>query len=161
MRLRMLVLALIFSGSLVAHADVIYTFLASNDEPVFAGTYSFHEPAILTSDTTVPITAVKTTNPLLEDIVVDPMDSSCPNAHIPIRVGPLASCFELDFTNGDIEIVFFRVPLTSLGDYGGPAGGGDFSITSTDATVPEPQSLVLLTTGMLAAFGLARRRLRS
>jgi len=152
MRIRILTVILaVVSLSLPASADVIYTFSASAFGA--SGTYSFLEPSILTTATTIPASAmfnVTQTGGVLTSFFIDPVTGSTPSQCISLS----SPCAAVDWTQGAATIIAaqgYAVPLTSLGTYTG-------NPTITIANTPEPSAFALLGTGLLGIASFIRRR---
>ena len=139
---------------LAAHADT-YTYTFTVSGATFAqydGTSTWTESALLTSETTVPLSAITTTVSTLTDIVIDPTSGACPSFSL-----TAASCVQEDLTGGQWSYFHFASALTLPGTY--TTGVGTLTIVDDSTATPEPSSLVLLGTGLFGLAAMGRKRL--
>ena len=152
--------AALLSASLAAHADVIYSFVGSQE--AYPGTtFTIDSPDFLTySSTPVPVTAgshliaAQGTDP---DEVIDFGQITAVgffSGNTVVYAGPVSYGFSDPFPlspDGIYDITLGEHVVGTLTISGSPA------VTPVAAT-PEPSSLALLGTGLLGVVGVMRKR---
>ena len=146
-------LVTVLSTSICAHGDTIYTFTITGVPglPSLIGTYTFHEPSILMSETTIIGANIVSSGAVVKDIVIDPLSNVCPLVAFVNDV----SCLQIDFAAGQSNVQGSAAPLIATGTYIGAAN----MLEITQTAVPEPSSLALFGIGILGLFNIGRRRM--
>ncbi len=161
----LLLTALVVLSSRIVHADELYTLTINLTVSTAAfedGTYTFQEPSLLTSPTTIT-TGITNTGHDVQDIIIDPTGGSCP--FVSLTVDPLLymGCEEVDFPTGMFGGLLSTLPFTKEGTYIEDLSAthlGNITLTITPvASTPEPSTITLLGSGILCLAGLVRRRL--
>ena len=161
----LLLTALVVLSSRIVHADELYTLVIDVTVSTAAfedGIYTFQEPSLLTSPTTIT-TGITNTGPnAVQDIIIDPTGGACPFVSLTFDPSIYKGCEEVDFANGRIGGYLSLVPFTKEGTpyvelFISPGTGIRLNITPV-ASTPEPSTIALLGTGILSLGGLVRRR---
>ena len=120
------------------------------------GSFSFVEPAILSTDTLIPAGSLLTyTDARLSQVEVDPTVPTCMgNTAI-----SFSSCMGVLFGSSGGGFGFYKTPFTSPGTYTNLFA--TLTITDIPVTVPEPGTLSLLSLGIVGAGSVFRRLRRS
>ena len=159
MRIHSLVGAAALLSASLAHADIVYSFQGSNAAGNNAIDFSFTEPSLLTTTTTIQAADL--------DVTVEP-SATCSVSSFTIT-GPDSSSVELTISLSGTGAGYDCLsdgtnvlgPLNADGVYSNGAPIPQIvTITGSPAlsTTPEPSSFALLGTGLLGVAGVVRKR---
>lgn len=153
----LLVLILLTGLSKAGHADT-FLYSATYDLFIQVGSFSFTEPAILSTDTIIPVESLLThtnTPGTVTQVEINPTAATCTGMTFG---APFTSCLGVYFSDSSTEVQPFITPFTKPGTYSmGETNGATLTITDISATVPEPGTLSLLSLGIVGAGSVFRR----